>query len=126
MLHCPVVPAGSVQRKFNSSCTLAIPSPKWILPIDAEALTQNEEMREVRVKVLLYGPLADALGRYLEFQAADDCSIGQLRDHLGRMHPNAARSIDRSRAIIANVVVGESHRIAATDEIELLPPVSGG
>lgn len=78
------------------------------------------------MQVLLYGPIADVLGRRLDIETPEDCSIAELRDHLGRAHPNAARSVNRSRAIIGNVAVSEDHRIIPTDPVELLPPVSGG
>lgn len=78
------------------------------------------------MKVLLYGPLADALGRHLDIEVPDGCSIAELRSRLGCMHPNAAGAINRSRAIIDSVAVGEDHLIVATEEVELLPPVSGG
>lgn len=96
------------------------------LPIDADASAQNERIKEVRVKILLYGSLADALGRHLYIEAPEDCSIAELRDYLGRAYPNAARSINRSRAVIDSVAVAEDHRVVATDHVELLPPVSGG
>lgn len=74
--------------------------------------------------VQVYGRLSDAIGRRLEIQAPEGCSIAGLRDDLHHMHPNAARS-NLSSTIIANVVLGKDHRLAAADEVELLPPVSG-
>ena len=78
------------------------------------------------LKVLLYGPLADALGRHIDVEAPEGCSVAELRERLGRIHPDAATQIDRSRAIIGCVAVKNDHHILASDEVELLPPVSGG
>lgn len=78
------------------------------------------------MKVLLYGPLADACGHEVEVDALHGCSIGQLREQLSRTHPGAAREIGRSRAIIGSAVVGDDHRANAGDRVEFLPPVSGG
>lgn len=76
--------------------------------------------------VLLYGALVDAIDRHLEIEAEEDRSISRLRDHLGRMHPDAARSINGSRVTTSNVVAGEGRRISASDDVKLLRPVSGG
>ena len=78
------------------------------------------------LKVLLYGPLADALGKHIDVEVPEGCSVAELRQRLVRTHPDAAPEIDRSRAIVDCIAVRDDHRIIASDEVEFLPPVSGG
>ena len=78
------------------------------------------------LKVLLYGPLADALGKQIDVEMPEGCSIAELRERLGDSHPSAALQIDRSRAIIGSFAVKDDHRITASEQVEFLPPVSGG
>ena len=78
------------------------------------------------MKVLLYGALADALGRQMEIDVPTGCSIADLRKKLGRDHPGAVQELGRSRAIIGEAIVADDYRTAANDKVEFLPPVSGG
>ena len=78
------------------------------------------------MKVLFYGRLADAIGRDIELESREDWSVAELRRHVAASHPEAADDLNRSRAVIASAMVGDEHVIAAADEVEFLPPVSGG
>lgn len=78
------------------------------------------------LKVVLYGPLADALGKQIDVEMPEGCSIAELRECLGDAHPRAASELDRSRAIIGSFAVKDDYRITASDQVEFLPPVSGG
>ena len=78
------------------------------------------------MKVLLYGSLRDAIGRDAAVDAAQGCSVADLRQRLASDHPAAAMTLQRSRAFIADRLVADSHVPGATDVIEFLPPVSGG
>ena len=78
------------------------------------------------MKVLLYGVLADALGRQIEVEVQSGCSIAELRQKIGRDHPHAAHALSRSRAIIGATAVADEYCTAAQEKVEFLPPVSGG
>ena len=78
------------------------------------------------MKVLLYGRLADAIGRDIEIEAGGGCSVAELRRRMAANHPAAADALRRSRAVIASAMVGDEHVIAPADQVEFLPPVSGG
>ena len=78
------------------------------------------------MKVLFYGRLADAIGRDMEMEAGGAWSVAELRRRLAASHPDAAEALGRSRAAIASVLVGDEHLIGPADEVEFLPPVSGG
>jgi molybdopterin converting factor small subunit len=78
------------------------------------------------MKVLFYGRLADAIGRDIEIEAGGASSVAELRRRVAASHPDAADALGRSRAVIASAMVGDEHVIAAADQVEFLPPVSGG
>ena len=78
------------------------------------------------MKVLFYGRLADAIGHEIEIEAGGACSVAELRRRMAASHPDAADALVRSRAVIANALVGDGHVIAPADQVEFLPPVSGG
>jgi molybdopterin converting factor small subunit len=78
------------------------------------------------VKVLFYGRLADAIGRDIEIDAGGGCPVAELRRRVAASHPDAADALGRSRAVIASAMVGDEHVIAPADQVEFLPPVSGG
>ena len=78
------------------------------------------------MKVLFYGRLADAIGRDIELESGEDWSVAELRRRVAASHPDAADALGRSRALIASAIVGDEHVIAPADQIEFLPPVSGG
>jgi molybdopterin converting factor small subunit len=77
------------------------------------------------VKVLLYGRLADGIGREIELPGPAR-TVSELRRLLIQSHPAAADALLHSRAIASDSVVGEDQRISDSDVIELLPPVCGG
>lgn len=79
-------------------------------------------------KILFHGKLADVLGRDLEMEAPKGCSIGKLRAHIATEHPNAGEALrdSRVRACVGDSIVADSYLLAPGDEVEFLPPVSGG
>ena len=78
------------------------------------------------MKVLFYGRLADTIGRDIEIEASGACSVAELRRRVAARHPDAADALGRSRAVVASAMVGDEHVIAPADQVEFLPPVSGG
>jgi len=86
----------------------------------------SDATKEGRVKVLLYGRLAESIGRQLQLEAAEGCSVAELRRRLADAHPSAAGHLGRSRALIGGSVVADERRVRGDEEVEFLPPVSGG
>jgi molybdopterin converting factor small subunit len=80
------------------------------------------------VKVLFYGRLADAIAADLEIHAPAGSSIAELRRTLARSHPHAAEVLmsKRARALVADALVDENFVPRSGDQVEFLPPVSGG
>lgn len=77
------------------------------------------------MRIRLYGRLADAIGPEIDVDSAET-SVGAIRRQLAYEHPNAAQALSRSRAIVGTVVVEEDHVVGGCDDLEFLPPVSGG
>ena len=78
------------------------------------------------MRIRLYGKLADAIGRELELDAPEACSIGEVRHRLESDFPHAAPALAASRAVIGDTLVEDSRPAASNDTIEFLPVVSGG
>lgn len=78
------------------------------------------------MKVLLYGSLAEAIGREVELAVGDGCSVGEVRRRLADGHPAAADTFGRSRVFLAQSFVADEQVVGDSDQIEFLPPVSGG
>jgi molybdopterin converting factor small subunit len=78
------------------------------------------------LRIRLYGKLADAIGRELELDAPDACSIGDVRRRLKSDYPDAAPALAAARAVVADTMVEDSRPTASNDTIEFLPLVSGG
>ena len=78
------------------------------------------------MRVLLYGRLADAIGRQVDVDTPRGSSIGELRRELAGRHPAAAQTLGRSRACVGRSLVRDDHVLTTGDEVEFLPPVSGG
>lgn len=77
------------------------------------------------MRIRLYGRLADAIAPEIDLAAAG-CTVGDVRRRLADDHAAAAHSLARSRALIADRMVGDGQPVSESDELEFLPPVSGG
>jgi len=77
------------------------------------------------LRIRLYGRLADAIAPEIDL-AADGWTVGEVRLRLAADHAAAAHSLARSRALIADRVVDDGQPVDESDELEFLPPVSGG
>ena len=77
------------------------------------------------MRIRLYGRLGDAIAPEIELAAAG-CTVGEVRRRLATGHAAAARSLETSRVLIAGRVVSDDRAIGETEELEFLPPVSGG
>ena len=80
------------------------------------------------MKVMFYGSLGEKLGREVEIdppQGTD--TIALLRAVLADMFPAASSDLlNRSRACIADAIVGDGHELAGAESVEFFPPLSGG
>ena len=78
------------------------------------------------MRVRFYGRLADAIGREAEIDAPPGCSVGEVRRRLAASHGGVSGTLGRSRALVASLFVGDDRLIGPEEELEFLPPVSGG
>ena len=80
------------------------------------------------MKVVLYGRLADAVGPEVDLAIPAGCSIGEMRRLLAVEHPAAAAALASRRALacVGGSLVRDDYVTSAGDEVEFLPPVSGG
>lgn len=79
------------------------------------------------MKIHFYGRLAESLGRDIEVELPESCSIADLRERLVSEYPHAANALGhRARALVGDIVVADSHIVHPDDSIEFFPPVSGG
>ena len=80
------------------------------------------------MKISFYGRLADVLGPEMKVELAGSRSVAQLREHLAELRPEAGAILGskRVRACVADSIVLDSHVVGPTDEVEFIPPVSGG
>ena len=78
------------------------------------------------MRIRLYGRLADAIDRHVDVDAPEGSTVGEIRERLAAGHPRAAEVLQRSRACLAGTIIGDDRALAAGDEVEFLPPVSGG
>jgi molybdopterin converting factor small subunit len=80
------------------------------------------------MKIRFHGRLADTLGRELDLVVEGPCTIGRLRRRIAGSFPAAAGLLEdrRVRACVRDELVPDDHRIAGTDAVEFLAPVSGG
>jgi molybdopterin converting factor small subunit len=85
-------------------------------------------MQGETVRILFYGRLAEAIAPEIELDISTGYSVSQLREMLAAAHPDAAATLasKRSRACVGHALVGEGHLIGAGEQVEFLPPVSGG
>lgn len=80
------------------------------------------------MKVRFYGRLGERLGTEIDVDPpAGTDTIVKLRNLLADMFPDASADLQqRSRACVANSIVGESHKLAGVETVEFFPPLSGG
>lgn len=80
------------------------------------------------MKIRFYGRLGELVGREIDVDiAGEGMSVAALRERLAAQFPAASADIGRrSRACVADAIVGEGHLLAAGDTVEFFPPLSGG
>lgn len=80
----------------------------------------------MRVRVLLFGPLAEAAGtEAVDVDLPDDATVGDVPGAVDGLSAPAASG--RSFAYAVNSSYAQpGHALADGDEVALIPPVSGG
>ena len=79
------------------------------------------------IRVKLFAALRDLAGdEVVEVEVPDGATVGELRRVLGTQVP-LARSLLQRSGIAVNLDLAENDRpLQATDEVAVIPPVSGG
>lgn len=86
----------------------------------------------MKVRITLFGALRDADPRgFIELEAPDGCTIGELRellrDHLREHAPNiSAGLVQRSAFASENEILHNHRALPENGQLAVLPPVSGG
>jgi molybdopterin synthase catalytic subunit len=80
----------------------------------------------VKVRVLMFGALAEAAAKRDAFDLPTDATAGEVVAAVGERYPVAVAILERCAVAVNHEVVGSSHRVGGSDEIALLPPMSGG
>lgn len=81
------------------------------------------------MKILLFGKLADAVGRHVEHPVpAGGCTVAELRRSLAAAWPALAEALARpsTRACIDREMVADSAQVRPGQELAFVPPLSGG
>lgn len=80
----------------------------------------------MRVTVLAFASLGDALGQRHEVELDEAASVADLLEMLVASRPELRGLLARAAVAINRVVVPTNTRLDAGAEVALLPPVSGG
>ena len=81
----------------------------------------------MRVRVLLFGPQADAAGRSaVELELPEPADCRTLRERLAAAHPELAPSMAASRLAVNHEFAPPEQTIREGDEVALIGLVSGG
>ena len=95
--------------------------PAQLAPLSAKMI------RRRGMKIHFYGRLAESVGREIEVDVPESCSVSELRALLATEYPRAANALGhRVRALVGDIVVADSHIVRSGDSVEFFPPVSGG
>ena len=80
------------------------------------------------MKIRFYGRLREKLGAEIDVDPpAGTDTVGGLRDRLTEIFPDSAYDLqERSRACVADMMVGEDHHLDGVEAVEFFPPLSGG
>ena len=80
------------------------------------------------MRILFFGKLRDSLGDEREVAPVPGETVAGLRARLAGLFPQAAEDLlgPRVRACVADRIVAEGFSLAGHDDVEFLPPLSGG
>ncbi|MFH1908811.1 MAG: molybdopterin converting factor subunit 1 [Chloroflexota bacterium] len=80
-----------------------------------------------KVKVLFFATLRDRAGaKSLEIEIPEGATVGQLKDQIGRDHPNLEQSMQSVVVAINREFAFDENVIPEDAEVAMFPPVSGG
>lgn len=99
----------------------------WIIGT-TQRLDSCDAEEDGRLKVRFYGRLGEKLGAEVDVDPPIGTdTIAKLRSVLADMFPDASTDLQqRSRACVADSLVGEGHKLAGNETVEFFPPLSGG
>lgn len=80
----------------------------------------------MKVRVLMFGSLAEAATRSDAFELPSSATAGEVVSAVGRRYPSAVEILERCALAVNHEVVPASHPVGEHDEVALLPPMSGG
>lgn len=81
----------------------------------------------VKLEVRLFAVLRERLGgNSVSLDAPANCTAGQVRELLMQRFPEASELIARSALAVNAEYAADTHVVTATDDVALIPPVSGG
>ena len=80
----------------------------------------------MRLDVLLFASLKEALGPRVPVEVADGADVAELRRALESLYPEIARMGARARFAVNEAWASEEDRVGAGDVVALLPPIAGG
>jgi molybdopterin converting factor subunit 1 len=80
----------------------------------------------MKVEVLLFASLRDALGPQISVEVDEPATVTSLRRALEAAHPVLARFGTRAKLAVNETWARETDPVAPGDTVALLPPVAGG
>jgi molybdopterin converting factor subunit 1 len=79
------------------------------------------------IRVKLFAAMCDLTGDdTAEVELPDGATVGDLRRELGKQLPLARSLLQRSGVAVNHDLAENDRVIAASDEVAVIPPVSGG
>ena len=71
---------------------------------------------------------AEIAGVEIRLDDCDGCTVAELRDRIGKLHPGLASALSKPgvRACVEDAIVPDTHVLTGKCEVEFLPAVSGG
>ncbi len=81
----------------------------------------------MHIEVLLFASLRERAGcKSVNVELPALKTVGSLRDEIARQFPDLQPGVSASRVAVNQEFQDDSHQIDGTEEIALIPPVSGG
>ncbi len=80
----------------------------------------------MRVRLLVFGSLTDALASGREVELTEGTTVRDLRAWLSKEHPEAGVVLAASMVAVNHAFAAEEQLLRAGDEVAVIPPVSGG
>lgn len=79
------------------------------------------------IRVKLFAAMRDLTGdEVVEVEVPDGATVGDLRREMGKLLPLARTLLNRSGVAVNHDLVENDRALSASDEVAVIPPVSGG